>query len=180
MPGFKTFGVGDVLTAAEVNGFLMTQVIVQCTSGTRPTSPVEGQTIYETDTDRMLTYIPGPGWQQSAGLGKSTSTALTAAAGFSVNSSRSMKTAAGVVAWQGYLACTTTITPTAGGNITPDVDCCTLPAGYWPPDIVCISWDNGATGGQGVVNPDGTVQLRTSLTAISAGTNLRLAGSWIQ
>lgn len=35
--------------------------IVTCTSSTRPGSPAEGQTIYETDTDLMLTYN-GTGW----------------------------------------------------------------------------------------------------------------------
>lgn len=53
---FKTFLAGDVLTASEVNTYLMKQAVIVCTSGTRPGSPVEGMTIYETDTDKVLFY----------------------------------------------------------------------------------------------------------------------------
>lgn len=59
--GFKTFVAGAVLTAADVNGYLMKQTNIVCTSGTRPSSPEEGETIYETDTDRFLTYS-GSAW----------------------------------------------------------------------------------------------------------------------
>jgi hypothetical protein len=58
---FKVFAAGEVLTAANVNDYLMEQVLIVCTSGTRPASPGEGWTIYETDTDRILTY-DGSGW----------------------------------------------------------------------------------------------------------------------
>lgn len=53
---FKTFVAGATLTAAEVNDYLMKQAVIVATSGTRPASPVEGMTIYETDTDKLLTY----------------------------------------------------------------------------------------------------------------------------
>lgn len=49
--GFKTWSVGDILTASDTNNYLMKQVVIVCTSGTRPSSPVAGMTIYETDTD---------------------------------------------------------------------------------------------------------------------------------
>ncbi len=49
---FKTFTAGSVLTASDVMTYLMKQVVIACTSGTRPSSPAEGMTIYETDTDR--------------------------------------------------------------------------------------------------------------------------------
>ncbi len=39
-----------------------------CTSSTRPASPFEGQKIYETDTDRELTY-DGSAWVQTNSLG---------------------------------------------------------------------------------------------------------------
>jgi hypothetical protein len=58
---FKVFAAGEVLTAANVNDYLMEQSVIVCTSGTRPSSPGEGWTIYETDTDRQLTY-DGSGW----------------------------------------------------------------------------------------------------------------------
>lgn len=51
---------GDVPDASYFNG-LMNQTVVPCTSGTRPSSPAEGMTIYETDTDLMLVYT-GAAW----------------------------------------------------------------------------------------------------------------------
>jgi hypothetical protein len=57
--GFKTFTVGEVLTASDVNDYLMEQAVISCTSGTRPSSPNEGMTIYETDTDSFYYYNGG-------------------------------------------------------------------------------------------------------------------------
>lgn len=70
---FKTFGVGDVLTAADVNNYLMKQTIITCTSGTRPSSPVEGMTIFETDTD-LNRYWDGSAWTT---LGSAARTAVS-------------------------------------------------------------------------------------------------------
>lgn len=61
MPGFKLF-TSTVLTAADVNDYLMEQAVIQCTSATRPSSPHEGMTIYETDTN-MLRIYNGSLWQ---------------------------------------------------------------------------------------------------------------------
>jgi hypothetical protein len=58
---FKTFAPG-VLTSSDVNTFLMRQAVIVCTSSTRPGSPNEGMTIYETDTDRYKTYS-GTAWE---------------------------------------------------------------------------------------------------------------------
>lgn len=58
---FKTFAVGDVLTASDVNTYLMKQAVIVCTSGTRPSSPPEGMHIYQTDTDSEFVYS-GSGW----------------------------------------------------------------------------------------------------------------------
>lgn len=51
---------GDVPDASYFNG-IMKQTVIVCTSGTRPSSPNEGMTIYETDTDLMLVYT-GSAW----------------------------------------------------------------------------------------------------------------------
>ena len=59
--GIRTFVAGETLTAANINTYLMNQAVIVCTSGTRPASPVDGMTIYETDTDRQLTY-DGTNW----------------------------------------------------------------------------------------------------------------------
>lgn len=63
---FKTFTVGEVLTAGDVNNYLMKQAVIGCTSGTRPSGPGAGMTIYETDTKRIKAYDSGPGWETYA------------------------------------------------------------------------------------------------------------------
>lgn len=60
---FKTFTAGAVLTASDVNTYLAKQAVIVCTSTTRPSSPPEGMVIYETDTDKVLTYTTATtGW----------------------------------------------------------------------------------------------------------------------
>jgi hypothetical protein len=61
MAGTKTWADGDVLTAADLNGYVRDQWITVCTSGTRPTTTQEGRTIYETDTDRHYVW-DGAAW----------------------------------------------------------------------------------------------------------------------
>lgn len=60
--GFKTFAALDPLYAADVMDYLMRQAIAQVTSGTRPSSPVEGQHIDESDTERLRRY-DGTNWR---------------------------------------------------------------------------------------------------------------------
>jgi hypothetical protein len=60
---FKTFAPG-VLTSSDVNTFLMRQSVIVCTASTRPASPNEGMTIYETDTDLYRVYN-GSTWVES-------------------------------------------------------------------------------------------------------------------
>ncbi len=63
--GFKTF-VSGVLSSADVQGYLMQQVVITCTSGARPASPVVGMTIFETDTLIHRTWS-GTGWDNLPG-----------------------------------------------------------------------------------------------------------------
>jgi hypothetical protein len=75
---FKTFTAGAVLTASDVNTYLAKQAVVVCTSTTRPASPPEGMVIYETDTDKMLTYVSAttgwvPPWSNPWGVVTATS-----------------------------------------------------------------------------------------------------------
>lgn len=75
---FKTFTAGAVLTASDVNTYLAKQAVVVCTSTTRPSSPPEGMVVYETDTDRMLTYVSSttgwvPPWNKPWGVVPTTS-----------------------------------------------------------------------------------------------------------
>jgi hypothetical protein len=64
---FKTFAPG-VLTSSDVNTFLMRQSVIVCTAATRPASPNEGMTIYETDTDLVRSYS-GTAWEVIAQAG---------------------------------------------------------------------------------------------------------------
>ena len=62
--GFKTFNTGDVLSAADTNGYLMQGVLVFASAAARDaaiTSPQEGQCCYLKDTDAVLTYS-GAAW----------------------------------------------------------------------------------------------------------------------
>jgi hypothetical protein len=65
---FKTFAPG-VLTSSDVNTFLMRQSAIVCTSSTRPASPNEGMTIYETDTDLIKVYS-GTAWEDGFKIGQ--------------------------------------------------------------------------------------------------------------
>lgn len=47
---------GDVPGAATYFNPLLQQTIIPCTSGTRPSSPGDGWTIFETDTKRVMQY----------------------------------------------------------------------------------------------------------------------------
>jgi len=62
--GFKTFTTGEVLTAANVNGYLMQGVLVFASAAARDaaiTSPQEGQFAYLKDTN-VTTYYTGSAW----------------------------------------------------------------------------------------------------------------------
>lgn len=62
--GFKTFTTGEVLTAADTNGYLMQGVLVFASSAARAaavTSPQEGQYSYLKDTN-ATEYYDGSAW----------------------------------------------------------------------------------------------------------------------
>jgi hypothetical protein len=62
--GFKTFATGDVLSAADTNGYLMQGVLVFASATARDssiTSPQEGQFAYLKDTN-VTTYYTGSAW----------------------------------------------------------------------------------------------------------------------
>ena len=74
---FKTWADLDVLSAADVNNYLMKQSVIVCTSGTRPGSPVDGMFIYETDTKRLMKWNASF-WEVVAGSRTSHTPVLTA------------------------------------------------------------------------------------------------------
>jgi hypothetical protein len=69
--GFKTFNTGDVLSAADVNGYLMQGVLVFADATARDaaiTSPQEGQFAYTKDNN-SLWYYSGSAWVASGATG---------------------------------------------------------------------------------------------------------------
>jgi hypothetical protein len=71
--GFKTFNTGDVLTAADTNGYLMQGVLVFADAAARNaaiTSPQEGQCCYLKDTDVIQSYS-GSAWVTKSAGGSS-------------------------------------------------------------------------------------------------------------
>ena len=69
--GFKTFTTGEVLTAADTNGYLMQGILVFASAAARDaaiTSPQEGQFAYLKDTN-ATTYYTGSAWAASGGGG---------------------------------------------------------------------------------------------------------------
>ena len=69
--GFKTFTTGEVLTAADVNGYLMQGVLVFASAAARTSaiaSPQEGQVSFLKDTNSTQ-YYDGAAWQEIAVAG---------------------------------------------------------------------------------------------------------------
>lgn len=69
--GFKTFNTGDVLSASDVNGYLMQGVLVFADATARDaaiTSPQEGQFAYTKNND-SLWYYTGSTWAASGATG---------------------------------------------------------------------------------------------------------------
>ena len=69
--GFKTFTTGEVLTAGDVNGYLMQGVLVFATAAARNsaiTSPQEGQFAFTKDTNGLW-YYDGVAWVASGATG---------------------------------------------------------------------------------------------------------------
>lgn len=69
--GFKTFNTGEVLSASDVNGYLMQGVLVFASATARDaaiTSPQEGQFAYTKDTNGLW-YYDGAAWVASGATG---------------------------------------------------------------------------------------------------------------
>ncbi|WP_229401908.1 hypothetical protein [Micromonospora okii] len=68
------------------------------------------------------------------------------------------------------------------GGIAPnivDTLCATLPVGTRPPAITGgLAWGSGTNHGEGLINPDGTVLLRSTTIAIPAQSNIRMFATY--
>ena len=182
--GFKTFTTGEVLTAADTNGYLMQGVLVFASSAARAsavTSPQEGQYSYLKDTD-ALEYYSGSAW---VGAPVGDITAVTTAAGsglsggatsgavaLSLSSTYSAKTAAYTFAsGDEYNIFSMNNAATAQFNIPTDAT-----FNFAVGTEINVFWITGA--GQptiGAVTPGTTTVISTGAT--SATPKLRVANS---
>ena len=84
--GFKVFAVGEVLTAADVNDYLMEQSISIFADSTardaQITSPIEGMFCYLADTNELQFYN-GSAWAGYIGEGDITAVNTSATSGLS-------------------------------------------------------------------------------------------------
>lgn len=92
-----------------------------CTSATRPGSPFEGQLIYETDTNKYLSYDGAAWWTVGRAITTATSHTPTLAQGASTNISKTLTVSEyaivnGVCEW--WFLITATAAGTAGSGIT--------------------------------------------------------------
>jgi len=86
--GFKTFTTGEVLTAADTNGYLMQGILVFASAAARDsaiTSPQEGQACYLKDTNEVLTYS-GSAWVAVGGASVPANASATVATSQSTTS----------------------------------------------------------------------------------------------
>lgn len=66
----KTWADGDIPSGADFNTYFRDQVVTTCTSGTRPSTSVDGRMIYETDTTRYYRWsTASASWVLAVGQG---------------------------------------------------------------------------------------------------------------
>lgn len=88
--GFKTFANGDILTAADVNGYLMQNVWVFASTAARDaavTAPQQGNMAYTKDTDTIWKYT-GSTWTNIDTTGSSPLTTKGDLYGYSTTNAR--------------------------------------------------------------------------------------------
>jgi hypothetical protein len=82
---FKTFTNGSILPDTDLNDYLMEQVIISCTSGTRPAAPNDGMMVYETDTKRNSKYNAALAAWETYALSRTAFTPTLTSSGTAVN-----------------------------------------------------------------------------------------------
>ena len=91
--GFKTFVTGDVLTAADVNGYLMSQTVMVFASAAARTSaissPQQGMVTFLKDTN-VTQYYSGSAWVTIGGSSSASGLTLIQTQAFSGVSSQSL------------------------------------------------------------------------------------------
>ena len=122
--GFKTFTTGEVLTAADTNGYLMQGVLVFDDATARDaaiTAPVEGQFAYLKDTN-VTTYYTGSAWANLDTTGMTNPMTTTADMIYSSSGSTPARlgigTAGQVLTVNGGATAPEWAAPAAGGGLT--------------------------------------------------------------
>jgi hypothetical protein len=157
--GFKTFATGDVLTAADTNGYLMQGLWVFANATARDaavTSPQEGNACYLKDTDNIMVYS-GSAWVTKSGSGSNGSSVnLLLNSNFAINQ-RNYLSAANLASgaygfdrWKSNFTNTTLtftantqgqeLTINSGGGIEQIIERGLVPAGTYT-----LSWTGTAT-----------------------------------
>lgn len=161
----KVFSDGSVLTAADVNDYLMEQSVITCLSSARPASPTQGMVIYETDVNRIRVW-DGSAWLCIWAKGATYTPALT---GMSIGSGGS---AANSATWSfsgGELIITGEIVFGSSGATFPAATIlANLPSGFTAspnpstalPVGQCHFNDVGANGAYGVTRLNSTTSVR--------------------
>lgn len=54
--GYKLWSSNELLTASDVNTYLMKQSVIAALSGSKPSSPTDGMLVFETDTERYVCW----------------------------------------------------------------------------------------------------------------------------
>ncbi len=74
--GYKLWSSNELLTSSDLNTYLAKQSVIVTTSGSKPTPPVNGMVVFETDTNNYVSYNSTlAAWVY---LGKMITTAYTA------------------------------------------------------------------------------------------------------
>lgn len=155
---------GDVLTSAFYDDYIREQVVVTCTSLTRPTG-VEGRMIYETDTNYVLCYN-GSSWVV-VGLEKQTYTPTLG--GIAEGTGGSAANTAGYSFSFGNLLAYGTIQfGTSGATYPSASNTITLPTAFTPtvssspnfPVVGTVTLQAGGVGAYGPVVLVSSTQLR--------------------
>lgn len=170
---YKTFTAGEILTAADVMTYLMNQVTVVCTSGTRPSSPTEGRVIFETDTDRLMIY-DGTTWTEA--LINSTSKPCCAVSRSTAQSLASGTTGV-LMSWSVESYDVGSMTTGSGTTMA------TVPANRAGKYLITstIQFQANGTGARTVlVNVAGATKVRQSNAAAGAGNPTRVSISTVQ
>ena len=193
--GFKTFATGDVLTAADTNGYLMQGIWVFANATARDaavTSPQEGNACYLKDTDNIMVYS-GSSWVTKSG-GAAAGVNLLLNSNFALNqrayvSGANLASGAyGFDRWKSNFTNTTltftastqgqSLTINSGGGIEQVIEQGLVPAGTytlsWTGTATARVYNSGATPPSYAASPvtftaDGLANVEVEFTA-AAGT----------